>query len=225
MEHGPDPSCPEQPPLAEDLRTKIPRSTLSYWLTRFLKLEWSLTRKKGVFMKGQARHLRIRKFVIEMHRALKLEENDDYVICFTDETYIHQNHSPVYSWHAVDGAHTTEKTTSKGKRLIVLHAITRDGFITTIDPATGKPIIENALSGDRSSQPTAEWIWPAKSNFKDYHTNMDAAGFDWWSREEMPRKMQALMMQPTLILMATRKLTTKKINAFFFFFFMGGGFN
>ena len=31
MEHGPDPSCPEQSPLAEDLYTKIP--TLSYWLT------------------------------------------------------------------------------------------------------------------------------------------------------------------------------------------------
>jgi transposase len=200
MEHGPDPSCPEQPPLPEDLRTKIPRSTLSYWLTRFLKLEWSLTRKKGVFMKGQARHLRIRKFVIEMHRALKLEANDDYVICFTDETYIHQNHSPVYSWHAVDGAHSTEKTTSKGKRLIILHAITRDGFIATIDPATGKPITENALTGDRSSQPTAEWIWPAKSNLKDYHTNKDAAGFDWWLHNRLIPGFEATFPNKKMIL-------------------------
>jgi hypothetical protein len=32
MKPGPHPRCKEQPPLADDLRKKIPRTTLRYWL-------------------------------------------------------------------------------------------------------------------------------------------------------------------------------------------------
>ena len=54
-------------------------------------------------MSGPKRHMRIRKFMIDMSRALKLAgDNDDgdeeYVVAFTDESYIHQNHSRLTSW-------------------------------------------------------------------------------------------------------------------------------
>ncbi len=84
METGPDPKCPEHPPLAPELRRKISRSIFRHWLMKFLGLEWSYTKKKGLFMKGSDRHLRIREFVIEIHRALRLEETGEYVICFTE---------------------------------------------------------------------------------------------------------------------------------------------
>ena len=32
----------------------------------------------------------------------------------------------------------------------------------------------------RDSRNTAEWVWPAKSKFKDYHDIMDGEGFKWW---------------------------------------------
>ena len=51
----------------------------------------------------------------------------DYVLVFTDETYLHQNHSPLTSW--VDETREVGKTSSKGKRLIVLHAVTMDGVV------------------------------------------------------------------------------------------------
>ena len=154
------------PELDEALRGRIPRTTLRYWLTRFLKLEYAYTKKKGVFMKGEARHLRIRKFVIEFYRALKLQENEDYIVVFSDESYINTNHSPLQSWHAVDGHHSTEKTTSKGKRLIVLHAITREGFLTTLDVETAYPVEEPPLNSPKVPLETAEWIWPANSKHK-----------------------------------------------------------
>jgi hypothetical protein len=72
--------------------------------------------------------------MIEMDRALKMQDatwteggdfqvRGDYVLVFTDETYLHQNHSPLTSW--VDETRLVGKTSSKGKRLIVFHAVTR----------------------------------------------------------------------------------------------------
>jgi transposase len=39
MKFGPDPWCKEKQPLAEDLRKKIPRTTLRYWLQKISR--WS----------------------------------------------------------------------------------------------------------------------------------------------------------------------------------------
>jgi hypothetical protein len=37
----PDPLCKEKPQLALDLRKKVPRTTLRYWLQNNLKMEWA----------------------------------------------------------------------------------------------------------------------------------------------------------------------------------------
>jgi hypothetical protein len=66
---------------------------------------------------------------------------DNYIMVLTDETYIHQNHSPLTSW-TEDG--TTGKTTPKGKRLVVLNAITMDDFVVARD-AEGFPIKEESI--------------------------------------------------------------------------------
>jgi len=81
---------------------------------------------------------------------------------FTDETYIHQNHSPLMSWVKPDDK-SVEKTTSKGNRLIVLHAITTDDFITLNDDE-GFPIAEGAFEGENvvmTSKPTEGEVPPA----------------------------------------------------------------
>ncbi len=142
------------------LRCNIPRSSLSYMLRKHMGFEYAYTKKKGTFMAGEKRHARIRKFVIEMNRALQKQADGTHVIVFTDETYIHQNHSPLMSW-VRKSDHGVEKTSSKGKRLIVLHAITTDGFVLMRD-ADNKPIEEFAIDGDMSPLPTAEWIWEVR---------------------------------------------------------------
>jgi hypothetical protein len=45
MELGPHPPCKEQPPLADDLRKKIPRTTFCYWLQNNFKMEWAFKPK------------------------------------------------------------------------------------------------------------------------------------------------------------------------------------
>jgi hypothetical protein len=187
MEEGPIEGSGD-PPLIPDLRVSIPRSSLRYALIHYLGYKHGYTKKKTTFSSPAARHLCIRKFIIEMDRALKLQDatyvagkfvvRGEYVIVFTDETYIHQNHSPLTSW-TKDGF--VGKTSTKGKRLVVLNAITMDDFLVTRGVG-GEPIsTEDIKKGaPKVKLPTAEWIWPAHSNHEDYHKNMDGAGFEWW---------------------------------------------
>ena len=99
MEYGPDEEEPESPALPPELRVKVPRSSLRYLLLHRLKFRYGFAKKKPAFSDPVKRHLRIRKFMIEMDRALrmqdaeylegKLEIRGEFVIVFTDETYIH----------------------------------------------------------------------------------------------------------------------------------------
>ena len=56
------------------LRVRIPRSSLSYMLRKHMGYVYAYTKKKGALIKGEKRHARIRRFVIEMHPALKEQE-------------------------------------------------------------------------------------------------------------------------------------------------------
>jgi hypothetical protein len=97
------------PVLAEALRVDIPRASLRYLLIHHLQLNYRYTKKKTTFSDPVKRHHRIRNFMIEMDRALKMQDatwteggdfqvRGDYVLVFTDETYLHQNHSPLTPW-------------------------------------------------------------------------------------------------------------------------------
>ncbi len=73
----------------------------------------------------------------------RFEVRGEYVIVFTDETYIHQTHSPLTSWTPEEDR-SVGKTSSKGKRLVVLNAITMDNFVVSRD-ASGFPVPEESL--------------------------------------------------------------------------------
>ena len=108
MRHGPHEQEPEAPPLAPELRMDIPGTSLRYCLIHRLKFHFGYSKKKPTFSDPVKRNTRIRKFMIEMNRALEMQDavfegdrfvvRGDYVIGFTDETYIHQTHSRLTSW-------------------------------------------------------------------------------------------------------------------------------
>ena len=108
---------------------------------------------KPTFTDKVKRHNLIRKFIIELDRALNLQDavyaggqfyvRGEYVVVFTDETYIHQTHSPSTSWVPETDA-SVGKTSSKGKRLVVLNATTMDNFLVTRNEA-GSPIPEESI--------------------------------------------------------------------------------
>ena len=59
--------------IAEALRVDIPRASLRYLLIHHLQLNYRYTKKKTTFSDPVKRHHRIRKFMIEMDRALKIQ--------------------------------------------------------------------------------------------------------------------------------------------------------
>jgi hypothetical protein len=63
----------EAPTLPPDLRVNIPRSSLRY-LLHHLKFVYAYTRKKPTFTNPKKRHQRIRKYMIEIDRAVKLQD-------------------------------------------------------------------------------------------------------------------------------------------------------
>jgi hypothetical protein len=187
MEDGPRPGS-DDPPLDSGHRVRIPRSSLAYLLKKHLGYGFNYVNNHTVgsgTMDTKKRHAKIRKFAIEISRALKLQEGGEFVIAFTDESYVNQNHVPGATW--LHGDKKVERPSGKGKRLVILHAITTGDFLCEYMDG-GKGIEEGRYGGDgvsMVSRNTAEWIWPAKEAKGDYHDQMKGEGFESWLKHRL----------------------------------------
>ena len=81
---------------------------------------------------------RIRTFLIQYNKALIEEQKGQRVIVYTDESYVNTSHARGYSWFNPD---TEEKNNvvrpgGRGRRLVLLHAFTKDGWLATTHPST-----------------------------------------------------------------------------------------
>ena len=144
-------------------------------------------------------------YLRDLGRALKLEREGKAVLVYTDESYVHQNHCPSNSWVSVgvDG-NIVDRGTSKGRRLIILHAITRDGPLVTyegqgparkpIETLVWKPPGASATAAETDTPHpidtdgealTAELLWVAQSHTGDYHDNMDSDSYQRWVKNRL----------------------------------------
>ena len=132
---------------------------------------------------------RVARFIVGYARALRLQAEGMYVIVYMDESYIHNNHAKQMSWFLPDSNRHVKRAKRAG-RLVIFHAITKDGLLFTQ---------RSAADGDLSKQTVnAEYIYqidtrkakaPAESasnstDTKDdkdsYHGNIDGAMFLTW---------------------------------------------
>ena len=118
------------------------RRCVRYAMRNYLQWSWGPVKPRKT--KGDLdRRGVIVAYLRDLGRALKLERDGKAVLVYTDESYVHQNHCPSNSWVSVgvDG-NIVDRGTSKGRRLIILHAITRDGPLVTYEGQgpTRKPI-------------------------------------------------------------------------------------
>jgi transposase len=180
MMHGPRPESDDPKFPAGCERITIPRTSLRHLLKEHLGYHFGYKKgKSATYMKPKARHARIRKFAIEMSRALEMESGGDWRIVFTDESYINQNHSPLTTWQK-EGK-DAKSPSGKGKRLVILHAISTGDFVCEyIGDESGMGIEEGGVKGIMQPENTAEWVWEAKASRGDYHDQMDGDMFEWW---------------------------------------------
>ena len=155
----------------------------------------------------------LRDYLITLDKYTKEEaeqgENWDYVWVFMDESYIHQNHNCKYSYQTEQQKQDGNKhrKNSKGRRLIIVHAITPDGQLTTYTDA-GLPVDD--LQGTRDTphpivqqdKLTCECLWIAQSHSGDYHDNMNSERFMQWVQQKLSPTFEARYPQKKMILVA-----------------------
>jgi len=105
----------------------VKRNVVEYALRKFLGYEWGRVKGKKI-QRNEARQSIIRAYLADLADAYKLEADGDHVIVYTDESYIHQNIAPEFSW--IKEGNDVERSRSKGQRICILHAITKHGPLT-----------------------------------------------------------------------------------------------
>ena len=147
--------------LSEEYEVEVPRMTL-----------WRSLRRWG-FTYGQGRRrdsLKERDYVIRARREylrLKLANRGPDGLpkrpeVYLDEIYINKNHSARFTWYPEEDGPWVNKPSGVGPRLIVVHAISRDGWVRD-----------------------AELVFEAKKRTGDYHGQMNWNNFSQWFETQL----------------------------------------
>lgn len=81
---------------------------------------------------------------------------------YLDESYVNKNHSNDFIWYYGEDGPWVQKPTGKGERLIIMNAITRDGWV-----------------------PNAKVVFKSTKKTGDYHGQMNAELFQKWFSEKL----------------------------------------
>jgi transposase len=172
-----------------------------------LGLSWSKVKPQKRTL-GSFRNKAIRDYLIEFSTYLQEIENgnpNDYVFVFEDESYVHNTHAAEYSY-VREGENNIGRKSSKGKRLVILHAITPEGPLCEADE-NGKPVDDLKWRGDTphpttrtDGKFTCETLWIAQSSSGDYHDNMNSEMFMKWVEEKLIPTFERLFPGKKLIL-------------------------
>lgn len=93
---------------------------------------WGFTFGKGI----RTAHLKEKDYVIAARRRYlraKLANRKDHDTLrpevYLDESYVNKNHSNDYIWYSEEDGACVQKPTGKGERLIIINAITKNGWV------------------------------------------------------------------------------------------------
>lgn len=149
--------------LVEECEAEIPMTTLWRTLVR-----WGFAygegrrrcalREQSYVLNARRKYLRIKRENRNADGSLKRPE------VYLDETYINKNHSARFTWYQDKDGPWVNKPSGVGPRLIIVNAITRDGWVDG-----------------------AQLVFEAKKRTGDYHGQMDWENFSrWFTTQLMP---------------------------------------
>ena len=152
----------------------------------------------------------IRDYLITFNKyvhAIESGNPEGIVFAFTDESYIHNTHAMDHSY-VQQGKEHIARSSSKGRRLIILHAITIDGPLCDKDDS-GNPIDDLKWNGDTchptkcdDGKLTCETLWVAQSSSGDYHENMNSEMFMQWVQDKLIPTFEKLYPGKKMVLVA-----------------------
>ncbi len=167
--------------IAAELREKLAVQTTSRTVRRWLhQLGYHYRHKRYVGgMKPQAMSVRIRQFILEYAAALKEEESGTSIMVYMDESYIHSHHSAKKGWFHPNNRDVIGD--ADGKRLIILHAMTKNGLLAVPDEVASNWLNEPALTAEL----VFEEVLEDGQDDSDYHNTMTGAKFVAWLRHRL----------------------------------------
>jgi hypothetical protein len=119
-----------QAELKRHMHIDVPRETLRRWL-HSMKIEYG-KRKLSPLPIAYTNCL-IRRYLVDYAKLLRLEQSGEIVLVWMDESYIHAGYCSVRGWQLNDDKWRVVKgrvrATEKGKRIIIIHAMTRFGML------------------------------------------------------------------------------------------------
>ena len=117
---------------------------------------------------------RIRTYLIQYSQVLQAEALGECVIVYTDESYVNVKHASKSTWFdtASPESSAVVRPSGKGKRLVLLHAFTKHGWLTN-DPATHNDRVDQGT-------PSCELVYEAEKGDGDYHSNMNGTIYMQW---------------------------------------------
>ena len=135
---------------------EIPMSTLLRSLNR-LGFTYGIGKRRSTLKERDyvvlARRRYLRRKIANRNFDGSLKQAEVYL----DETYINKNHSNQFTWYLDEDGPWVNKPSVKGPRLIIVHAITKDGWVNG-----------------------AQLIFDAKKRTGDYHGQMNWENFSKW---------------------------------------------
>jgi transposase len=147
--------------LKKEHQVEIPKTTFWRALDR-----WGFTHGEGRrrdSLKEQDRVITARRNYL---RAKLSNRNPDGTLkrpeVYLDETYINKNHSCRFTWYLDEDGPLVNKPSGVGPRLILVHAITKDGWVEG-----------------------AELVFEAKKRTGDYHGQMNWDNFSKWFESQL----------------------------------------
>jgi len=172
--------------LAAHLGIMVPKSTVHRWLH---SMGYVYGRKHFVNSDPSYRWTLIRRYIYQYAAALKEQEDGTAVIVYMDESYIHAHYCSKYLWHSLSSATKNEvRGDSKGKRIIIMHAMTKDGLLEVEGTEPSNILTELyhscALIFD---EVCADGVSPA-----DYRDTINGEKFIGWMRQRLFPTVQRL---------------------------------
>jgi transposase len=126
---------------------------------------WGFTFGKGT----RSQHLKEKDYVViarrrylREKRANRRGKQEILTEVYLDESYVNKNHSNDFIWYSDEDGSWVHKPTGKGERLIIVNAITRNGWI-----------------------PGARLIFKSTRKTGDYHGQMNHSLFTKWFVEQL----------------------------------------
>jgi hypothetical protein len=164
-----------------------------------LGYRWGRKRCRGTASKKQQQQ-RMRSFIRQLAEALQQERDGTAVIAGTDESYLHTAHSNQYCWYAPSSPSCNEVRgkASKGKRLILLHAMTRHGLLSAPRRGRSTAAPSRVVSDEELG---CELIFEGLIDSEDYHKNMNGQVFMQWVQNRLIPTFKRLFPGKKLILL------------------------